>query len=1038
MSRRFSMFTSAVVFALFLVPSTLPSQSQATTGVIRGTVIGPDSTPVGGATIILRELGTNFQRTLTAEASGTFIASLLPLGTYEITARSVGFQEVQRAGVVVRVGETIDLQLQLGAAVRLEAVVVEARPRLVDTEQSEAATRLPTEAVSGLPNNGRNFLELTTLTPNVAIVQGPDGDELSIAGQRGIHNNVSVDGADFNNPFFGEQRGGQRPPFTFNLDAVQEVVVVSQGANAEFGRSGGGFVNVITKSGTNDFRGSLHYFGKYDAFSAVAQHTDAATSAVSLRDPDFNQHQFGFTLGGPIVRDKAFFFVAYDQQLRDDTRQQDPNRIGSTELRDWADTAFGAALAGDYGSISRTDDARAFLAKVDMRLGRQHNATLRYGYTWSEQVNGTFDVDSWLRSANATEKDFSHSITGSLQSVLSSRISNEFRFQWSREDRPRPYLGPTFPGIPAPPGVTTVTGDRPFPDIAMDFGGEFRLGLPFFIPVEYYDTRVQLLNNISYATGNHLFKLGAEWNRVESVQTFIGFANGRFIFSSVDGFLQYAANGPDYVECDDNTTSLTGSCADPNASVEGPLLLYLQQAGVGGRTVEEAGTQSIPQNEIALFLQDSWKPMPNLTLNLGLRWEAQIQPDPITPPADVFYSDFVGTSVTTSVGTYEFPSDGTIPSDWSMWQPRVGFAWDLSGRGETVVRGNAGLYYSRIPGLNLASSRSTNGSIGQTIFRSSETGGAPAIDSLLPNPSGDPFAPDIFVFDQDFRNPRTFSANLGIEREIIEDVSVSLDYTHASTDNLTRFVNRNDPVFGEHPDGCIASFVAAGPWCNGLDLDDDGTPDNGVNALNVVESSAKSRYNGITIGLKRFADPVQFQINYTLSWDKSDDDNERDPFTLRYFSADDFTPEYNWSDRDQRHRINAWFLYRLPGDVLFNNRVSYYSAQPVSEKCGPGNTGTGERASDLQDPDRLCPDGSVLPRNTLRKDNAFFSWDIRLSRMFRLGPGAFEAILEVFNVTNADNFIDPSFGGLLFNFDGTVQSGLGTPRQMQVGGRYVF
>src|SRR5207244_6240336 len=127
--------------------------------------------------------------------------------------------------------------------------------------QVPTADRLPAEAVTNLPNNGRNFLNLTLLTPNVAIVQGPDGDELTVAGQRGIHNNVSVDGADFNNPFFGEQRGGQRPPFTFNLDAVQEVVVTAGGATAEFGRSGSGFVNVITKSGTNEVKGTVHYFG---------------------------------------------------------------------------------------------------------------------------------------------------------------------------------------------------------------------------------------------------------------------------------------------------------------------------------------------------------------------------------------------------------------------------------------------------------------------------------------------------------------------------------------------------------------------------------------------------------------------------------------------------------------------------------------------------------------------------------------------------------------------------------------------------------
>src|SRR5205814_1328806 len=182
---------------------------------------------------------------------------------------------------------------------------------IVEGSKTENSTRLPNSAIAGLPNNGRNYLNLTLLTPQVAIVQGPDGDELTIAGQKGIHNNISVDGADFNNPFFGEQRGGQRPAFTFNLDAVQDFVVVSDGANAEFGRSGGGFVNIITKSGTNDFHGSAHYFGKYDALSADFSHSFPGGTTTGFT-PDFAQHQFGGTLGGPIARDKAFFFLAYD------------------------------------------------------------------------------------------------------------------------------------------------------------------------------------------------------------------------------------------------------------------------------------------------------------------------------------------------------------------------------------------------------------------------------------------------------------------------------------------------------------------------------------------------------------------------------------------------------------------------------------------------------------------------------------------------------------------------------------------------------
>jgi hypothetical protein len=787
---------------------------------------------------------------------------------------------------------------------------------------------------------------------------------------------------------------------------------------------------VITKSGTNEFDGSVHYFGKYDPLSATPRH-EFAPGNVLTREPDFQQHQFGFTLGGPIVRDKAFFFVAYDQQVFEDTKQTDMDRI-DPRLRQWMDTAYGGALARDYGSIDRTNNARAALAKFDVRLNENHHATLKYSYTWSQQENGTFDVDSWARSANALEKDFSHAINGSLRSVLSSRVTNEFRFQWSREDRPRPYLGPTIPGIAAPAGVETVTGDRPFPDTGMDFGGGYRLGMPFFIPVKYYDTRIQILDNVSFTAGDHLFKVGAEWNRVESVQTFIGFANGRFIFSSVDGFLNYVANGNQYVECfDDATGDFVGTdnsaTCPAGSSIGGPVLLYLQQAGVPPFTVEEAGTQGIPQHELALFVQDSWKPHPNVTLNYGLRWEAQVQPDVLTPPEEVFFAPFIGTTV----GGQEFPSDGTIPSDWKMFQPRFGFAWDVMGNNQTVIRGSAGLYYARIPGLNLASTRSTNGSRGQTLFGSSATVGflpPPNYDELLVPPA-EPGFPDVFVFDKDFRNPRTASVTVGFEQELPHGLGVSFDFTHARTDNLTRFFNRNDAAFGS-------------PWSSGLD-GPGGPGTNGIGTLTVVESSAKSRYTGFTVGVSRLLDPdVAFQINYTLSFDKSDDDNERDPFTFRYAKADDLGPEFNWSDRDQRHRVNAWLLTRLPGDILVNNRVSAYSAQPVSESCGPtsGNPfapPAGARA--VAPVDRVCANGTVLKRNTLRKDNAFFSWDVRISRRFRAGTaGEFEAIVEVFNLTNTDNFVDPTFGGLLFNFDGTVAAGLGNARQAQVGLKYRF
>jgi carboxypeptidase family protein len=1013
---RLAWLAAGAALVLLGVPASLAAQSQATTGIIRGVVSDPNGAPVAGAHVVLHETGTNFQRTLTTDGAGNFTGTLLPLGTYDVTARAVGFAEVTQKGIQLRVGETVDLRLSL-AAVTLAAVTVEATQPVVDATKSESSTPLPAAVVDGLPNNGRNYLNLTLLTPNVGIVQGPDGDELTVAGQKGIHNNVSVDGADFNNPFFGEQRGGQRPAFTFNLDAVQELVVVSEGANAEFGRSSGGFVNVITKSGTNELRGTAHYYGKFDALSGSPEHT-FPSGLTQKFSPDFRQHQFGFTLGGPLQKDKAFFFVAYDQQVYDEVKQKTrPSSLQLDSLKTFLPTVYGGALAGDFGPIARTNDARAALVKLDWRLGERNNFSLKYNYTWSQQQNGTFDVDTWGASAGGLERDYSNAVNGSLQSFLSSNASNELRFQYSREDRPRPYTGPNNP-----------VSKTPFKDTDLPFDPAFsqgiRFGMPFFLPIKDHDTRVQLLDNFSIARGSHLWKFGAEWDRTETIQTFIGFANGRMAFTSVTGFINYVRNGTSgYVECSNSPPRTDGTC--PGGTITGPVALYLQFAGVPPLTVDQAGTQSIVQNEWAAYLQDTWKPTPQWTLNYGLRWEAQLEPDPITPPSQVFFAPFIGKTVTNAQGSFTFPSDGTIPSDKKMFQPRLGFAYDIEGNGREVLRGSAGIYYARIPGLNLASSRSTNGSVGQTLFRNSALipvlGRPPAYDSLLASPASGPFDPDVYVFDRNFKNPRTISASIGYEQQLGPDLAISLSYTHARTDHLTRFVNRNDAIFGS-------------PWSTGLPP----AGANGIGTLWTVESTAKSRYNGVTLGIKRVLDPhVQFEANYTLSFDKSDDDNERDPFTLRYARIDSLSKEYNWSDRDQRHRFNGWLLANVAGFAI-NNRISVYSAQPRSLKCGTNNLPTDTTA--VSPGQRICPNGHVLLRNTGRKDNAYFSWDVLVSRALPIGPRGqqLEAILEVFNLTGNDNFKDPAAGTTYLNFDGTIRSGLGDPRQLQLGVKWLF
>src|SRR5437016_7397885 len=302
---------SLALLVLFLLAVSTPlfAQFHATTGASAGTAGAAQGGAVPGVTVTVKNTATNYESVSVTDRSGRFRAVLLPLGPYEVKAELAGFATVVQKGLDLGVGQTQTLTITLKQATASEQIVVTAAAPLIETARTEGATRIDQKAVEGLPNNGRNFLDYTKLTPGVTIVQGPDGDELSINGQKGISNNVSVDGADFNNPFFGEQRGGQRPPFTFNLDAVKEMVVVADGANAEFGRSMSGFVNVITKSGTNDTAGTAHVTFKNDSLNADAK----LPNGGSVKFPA-KQTQAGFTVGGPIKRDELFYFGALDYQ----------------------------------------------------------------------------------------------------------------------------------------------------------------------------------------------------------------------------------------------------------------------------------------------------------------------------------------------------------------------------------------------------------------------------------------------------------------------------------------------------------------------------------------------------------------------------------------------------------------------------------------------------------------------------------------------------------------------------------------------------
>ena len=955
----FFTITLACAFAVAVA-----AQSQSTTGLIQGTVFDSAGAVVPGASITVRNVETGFQRTVTSNSDGFFTAPLLPLGTYSLSATAQGFSDYSVGNLKVTIGQTQSLRIELAAAgAQVTVDVSSATGPPVEVAQTELSTQINERAVQNLPINRRDFSRFVQLTPGVSIVQGPDGDEITINGQKGIQNNFSIDGSDANNPFFGEQRGGQRPAFTVSLESIQEFQVIPVGASAEFGRSSGGFINAVTKSGTNQYNGSAFIFFRNDTLSG--QNPDAVDAGLPTEDS--RNYQFGGNLGGPIAKDRAFFFFAYE---RNDGQSSKPNSIDPLLVNIFA-TQFNSP--DEERIIDRTNDADVLLGKVDVNINNKNLLTFRHNYSRSEQVNGTFDVPTWGYSANGRETDNSNAFIAQLVTTFTPTLLNEFRFQWAKEERPRFYDGPDLPD-------TTIG--------TFDGSISYRFGRPFFLPVPSDDTRFQFTDNITVVTGNHITKFGADINRTRVSQTFIGFARGRYIFAAptIDGAIQGFV---DYIN-------------EVNADA---LALYLQFAPIGGRTVEEAGTQAYSNFEPAVYVQDTWNPKPNLTYTFGFRWEGQYQPDSITAPQDTAYGQFLSDP--------RFPSDGSIPDFTDGWSPRVAMSWSPGDDGKTAIRLGAGIYYARIPGLVVAGPRNTDGVIAGNIFfanflcqppsaNSGGLNGCPVYPGIVPTQGFNPFNPGVAVFERNFKNPRTVQYSASIEREIFEDTTFLFAYNYAKSTRLTRFVNRNDArlyngvaVF-ERPDG------------------------SGIGEIRSTESSARSLFQGLTFTLnKRFSNRFQFQANYLLSWDKSDDDNERDPFTFRYADPRDFTPEYNWSDRDQRHRFNAFATFALPYDVTLSPIVQYRSAQPISAV----DRGT-------------FP--NIIKRNTLRLDNEFFTFDFRATKAFKFGERvSLEAIFEAFNIFNNRNQRSLP-RPLTFNFDGTVTAGFGEPRQAQIGARLKF
>jgi hypothetical protein len=991
---------------------------QITTGVIQGEVQDESGAVLAGADVEVTNFDTNFSQTRVTDANGRFVFLQLPPGRYTVIFKRQGFATVVQENVVLTVGQSINLNPRLAISTVQETVTVSGAAT-VETARAAVASTLNQTTIETTPILGRKFEDLLTLTPGVSIVQGPDGDSITFAGQRGIFNNISLDGGDYNNGFFGEQVGGQRAAIDITLDAVKEFQVIASGAPAEFGRTAGGVVNVITKSGTNEMHGSAFHYQRLEALSGEL------SDGTNLEE--FHREQFGGTFGGPMRRDRAFFFGALEGITGNFERPNLGRAIG-TPCPVSAPTVgqnesliasepdcqrlallnfFNTRLGMDESlPIEHPVTTAALLLKTDVNMTTNHRLALSYNFNHSRKENETFDVATYGTSANGIEGDPSriNVINANLFSTLAANKLNEFHFTYGRESRPRRAVDSNLAA-----------------DTAMGFGTTFRFGNPFFLQpaVDELLWRTQIKDNLSIVWGGHTVKMGGEWMHTLNDQVFRGFFTGRYLFDSVPGFLRYASPaapggfGPSTVGCSGGVyVTAPTPCPAGTQPTAGPLLFYLQGAGRTGPATDAAGASTIANEELSLFIQDQWQVRSNITVQYGVRWDAQLMPETVDPGTTA-YGRFLNDP--------SFPSDGTIPDQWSMWQPRVGATWDARGDGRSVIRTSAGLYYARQNMLSQVGSVTTNGLQQQTIFASTDLNrqfGVPTPtwpNVLSPAALPEGVFPDfsgVRVFDRDYKNPRTYAFNVGYEQEFVQNWAGYVDYTFARGRNLTRFLNYNraTPVCCDVGPGTGNTHVYLGsPW--GPQLGE----------VMVTTSRGRSQYNGVTFGVrKRLSDGFQLEANYVLSKDEDDDSNERDPFTDRSFNFFDLDRDYALSDRDIRNKFNFFGYFELPGQLRLNSRIQARGAQPIT-------------------PNPRSLDGVDRGRNTDRKDNEYFSFDWRLTRAFRFGPSVeLQPTIEMFNTFNNANNINPLTTPALFNFDGFLRTGVGDPRQVQLSVKVLF
>lgn len=989
--------------------------AQVTTGTIRGRVVGQDRAAVSEVRISVRNEETGLTLWTTTNALGLYQLLGLPVGGYRVTARRIGYRPLERPGVEVHIGETVEINFALETATtELEALEVVAAQPLIDRSQSGRVDLITEEAVQSIPTNGRNFADLVALSPSVQLNVGDgSGGNLSIGGGRRGANLVQIDGAGSTGTFFGgEARGSDRIPFAYSLETVQEFQVVTNDFDVEHGFFVGGLINAVTKTGTNELGGSVYGFFRGDAL----------TGDDFFRQPptDFSSRQFGFTLSGPIVRDKMHFFVAVERQDRDEpifglpapgTPPDPSTNIHPDSVERFLDILSTVHGVSDVaGRFTQTQDETAIFGRLDWQLSNRHRLTLRHNFTDLDQQNDRISTNE-TRANGGIFEDRGNSTALSMQSSLSSSVFNEFRAQRATEPRPREAYSVL------PEAVVEVSSL--FPD-----GSRTRLSAEAqndaVLPNNLEESTWELVDNLSILTGAHAIKLGAQFSSYSYENFFFNRQQGRFRFNSLDSlalgiprdFQRALPNpGPDgqFFTSDDIL----------------PLAIY-------------------DTRELSIYAQDRWEVTDRLNVLIGARLDNTSFPD--EAPLNRMLVDTLG------LFTDVAPSNTYI-------SPRIGFTYDLAADGRRLLRGGVGLFYGRFPSVLYSNALLNTG--GNQLFLSCSGALAPTPDyrSYLADLTSIPTAcagggtaapptANINLFADGFDYPKNWKANLGFEQALSDVMKVGFDFVYSKTtdnfyvtdenllDEQFRSGVENRPVFA--PTAAIATS-------NGSVAFGANRVTQAFGEVLVHQSIAEGRYYAITAHLERQATShMAWQVSYTYA---NSEDNASYSCCIsstaifetptagdhRFIggAGDRLAGTWGPSDFDRRHTIVLSWNLRFPWDIQLSGLWRMTSGSPWTPTVDGDANGDGRDDNDrafvgsglvFADPAVDVPllqqkltefdcvasqAGHISQRNVCRNP-----WrrtlDLRLRRAFRtVGRQEIEVVADFFNF---GNLIDSDWG----------------------------